>query len=382
MPENSIARLAILLFLALAWHITSFLPAQSRAPCGVPQADGDWPVSSQAESDIDPERLCDLVDRIAALDANIHSVLIVRGGKLVFEHYRPGADQKWGGSLPATEQGPDIKHDVRSVSKSVTSLLAGIALDRKLIPDLDRPVFSYFPEYAAARTPEKDRILLRHLITMSSGIEWDESTPYTSARNSEIMMSMMPQPYRYVLDQPVAAEPGTVWNYSGGGVALLGAIIQKVSGQRLEKFARETLFTPLGISDIEWAAMANGDASAASGLRLRSRDMAKLGLLVLSDGKWNGKTIVSTEWIEESLKPRFSTDYGQYGYLWWLESFTVAGKTMVAAEAYGLGGQRIAILPKLDMIIVITTGRYNIVDGWKVTIPLVNDYILPAAFRE
>jgi CubicO group peptidase (beta-lactamase class C family) len=305
-------------------------------------------------------------------------VLIVRGGKLVFEHYHPGTDQIRGLSLPGTEQGPDIKHDVRSVSKSVVSLLIGIALDRKLIPDLDRPVFSYFPEYAAARTPAKDRILLRHLISMSSGIEWDENTPYTSAHNSEVMMNMMPQPYLYVLNQALAAEPGTVWNYSGGGVALLGAIIQKVSGKRLEEFAREALFTPLGIRDFEWSTMANGDAVPASGLRLRSRDMAKLGLLVLSGGKWNGRTIVAAEWIKESLTPRFSTEFGHYGYLWWLESFTVANQTVDSAEAYGLGGQRVIILPARDMIIVFTTGRYDIVDGWEVTVPLINDFILPA----
>jgi CubicO group peptidase (beta-lactamase class C family) len=228
---NSIVRFALLLAIALALQILAISPTQSRAPCGVPQAGGDWPVASQAEAGLDPLRLCDLVDRIAALDANIHSVLMVRGGKLAFEYYHAGPDQKWGFSLPGTEQGPDIKHDVRSAGKSVISLLMGVALDRKLIPDLDRPVFSYFPEYAAARTPAKDRILLRHLITRSSGIEWDEITPYTSAHNSEIVMSMMPQPYRYVLSQSLVAEPGTVWNYSGGGVALLGDIKQKTSGQ-------------------------------------------------------------------------------------------------------------------------------------------------------
>ncbi len=382
MRANAFSRLVVFFFAALTCQVTSFTPAHSRAPCGVPQAGGDWPVASQIEAGLDPERLCDLVDRIAALDANIHSVLIVRSGKLVFENYWAGADQKWGLSLPGTEQGPDIKHDVRSITKSVTSMLMGIALDRKLIPDLDRPVFSYFPEYAATRTPEKDRILLRHLITMSSGIEWNEMVPYTSARNSEIVMSMMPKPYLYVLSQALAAEPGTVWNYSGGSVALLGAIIQKVSGQRIEEFARESLFTPLGITDFEWAKMADGDAAAASGLRLRPRDMAKLGLLVLSGGLWNGKSVVSAAWLEESLQPRFSTEYGHYGYLWWLEPFAVGNRAIASVAAFGLGGQRITILPTLDMVIVITTGRYEIVDGWKVTVPLIRDYILPAAVQQ
>jgi hypothetical protein len=123
-PANPISRLAILLFIVLALQLAPSA-GQSHAPCGVPQAHSDWPVASQAEAGIDSERLCNLVDRLAALDANIHSILVVRRGKLVFEHYRPGADQKWGLSLPGTVQGPDIKHDVRSVSKSVTSLLNG-----------------------------------------------------------------------------------------------------------------------------------------------------------------------------------------------------------------------------------------------------------------
>ena len=381
MLAHSPGRRTIFLFIALAWQAAALSPAQSQAPCGVPQAGGDWPVASQAEAGLNPERLCDLVDEIAKLDANIHSVLIVRGGKLVFEHYRAGVDQKWGLSLPDAAQDPDIKHDVRSVSKSVTSLLIGIALERKLIADLDRPVFSYFPEYATARTQAKDGILLRHLITMSSGLEWDESTSYDSAHNSEVVMNLMPQPYRYVLDQELADEPGTVWNYNGGGVALLGAIIQKTSGKRLEEFAREALFTPLGITDFEWSTMRNRDASAAAGLRLRSRDMAKLGLLMLSDGKWNGKTIVSAEWVQESMKPRFWIEFGHYGYLWWLGSYRFANKWIDSTEANGLGGQRIIVLPALDMVIVFTAGYYDSINGWKATIPMVKDYILPAAVQ-
>jgi len=376
---NPLSPLAIVFFLALAWQIA--VPAHARAPCGSPQAGGDWPVAAQMEAGLDPERLCDLVDRLAVLDANIHSVLVVRGGKLVFEHYRPGTDEKWSRPLSGTEQGPDIKHDVRSVSKSVTSLLFGIALERKLISAIDSPVFTFFPEYAAARTQAKDRILLSHLITMSSGIAWDESIPYRDSRNSEVLMNMMPQPYRYVLDQPLAAEPGTGWNYSGGDVALLGAVIQKASGKRLEEFVREALLTPLGISDIEWSTMANGDA-AASGLRLRPRDMAKLGLLVLSGGKWNGKTIVSAEWLRESLKPRFPTETAHYGYLWWIASFTAGNKTVASAEAFGLGGQRIIMLPTLDMVVVFTTGRYDIPDGWMVTSTLLEDFILPATLEQ
>lgn len=368
----------IVLLGALIGQIAAPLPAMAREPCGVPQAQGDWPIANQAELGIDPQRLCNLVDRLTALNANIHGVLVVRHGKLAFEHYLSGPDEKWGRPISGT-QGPDIKHDVRSVSKSVTSLLAGIALDRRLIPDTERPVVDFFPEYAQSRTPEKERILLYHLLTMSSGIAWDESLPYQDTRNSEVLMNMMPQPYRFVLDQPISLAPGTKWNYSGGDVALLGAIIQKASGQRLEEFARETLFEPLGITDFEWSTMRNGDAAAASGLRLRPRDMAKLGQLILFDGMWNGKRIVAKEWLRQSMVPRFPTETAHYGYLWWIAPFTVANRTVASVEAFGLGGQRIIVMPELDMVVVVTTGRYNIVDGWRVTGALIEDFILPAA---
>ena len=382
MLANAFGRLAFVVLCMLAWPIVGVSSAAASEACGVPKSGGDWPVGTQSRAGLDPQRLCKLVDQIAALDANIHSVLIVRGGKLVFEQYWPGYDQKWTIGLVSTAQGPDILHDVRSVSKSVTSLLMGIALDRKLVEGLDRPVFDFFPEYAAARTPAKDRILLRHLVSMSSGIEWNERLPITSGSNSEVIMFLMPQPYRYVLDQELATAPGKSFNYSAGDVALIGAIIQKATGKTLQEFARDVLFTPLGISEVEWATLTNGDVSAASGLRMRSRDMAKLGLLVLGGGMWNGKAIVSADWLRESAQPRFPNEYGHTGYLWWLGSHPAGAKAVESVEAYGLGGQRIVVFPELDMVVVVTAGRYNIPDGGKVTQTLLDDFLLPAAVRK
>jgi CubicO group peptidase (beta-lactamase class C family) len=378
----SIGRLGKLFLLVLAWQIAIPLTTEAREPCGVPEARGDWPIETQARLDVDSERLCDLIDRLASLDAGIHSVLMVRGGKLTFEHYRPGGDERWGVPVFGNRQGPDIKHDVRSVSKSVTSLLLGIAIDRKLIAGVDSAIFDFFPEYRAARSPAKDSILIKHLLTMSSGFDWNERVSYRDPQNSEVLMNVMPEPYRYVLDRPLAAEPGTRWNYSGGDVALISAIIQKASGQRLEDFARKVLFEPLGIVDFEWSNMGNGDAAAASGLRLRPRDMAKLGELVLRGGTWNGKSIVPAEWLRESMMPRFPAYIGHYGYLWWIDSASVGQTTVEFVEAYGLGGQRIIIIPTLDMVVVITTGRYNIPEGWKLPDSLFKEFILPAVIRQ
>jgi CubicO group peptidase (beta-lactamase class C family) len=170
------------------------------------------------------------------------------------------------------------KHDIRSISKSVTSLLVGIALDRGLLTDLDTPVFSFFPEYDDLRAPEKDRMTLRDLLTMSSGLAWNEtSDAYTNPSNTYWQMGIAPRADHFVLAQPLAAPPGTVFNYNTGTVDLLGVILRKVSGKRLDEFAKETLFDPLGIEDWEWEGSSGFNPSAASGLRLRPRDLAKIG---------------------------------------------------------------------------------------------------------
>lgn len=356
--------------------------AKEQAPCGVPEtAANDWQIESQITEGIDQQLLCALIDKLNSVNANIHSILIIRGGRLVFEHYRAGADQKWGIALGKVVHGPAVKHDVRSVSKSIVSLLIGIALDHKLIASIDEPVFKYFPEYATLRTPAKDRILLRHLLTMSSGIAWDEKLPYTDPENGERQMIDSPDPYRFVLEQPLAAEPGQLWNYSGGSPALLGAILQKVTGKSLVAFARESLFEPLGITDFEWVKMPYGEVAAASGLRMRSRDMAKIGQLLLSRGEWQGKRIVSAKWLEESLKPRFLAEPPYYyGYQWWIGSSLLGTRKVDWFEAYGLGSQRIIVVPSLDSVVVFTTGLYF--EENPGTTELLDNFILPAIVRQ
>jgi len=214
-----------------------------------------------------------------------------------------------------------------SVSKSVVSLLVGIALDRKLIASIDDPVFTYFPQYASLRTPEKDRILLRHLLSMRSGLQWDEvHTPYGTSTNSEHLMFKSTDPYRFVLEQPVQHEPDKEFNYSSGSTQLLAGMLQKATGKPLVEFAREALFEPLGITQFTWPNMpASGEIAAYYGLRLRPRDMAKIGELVLRKGMWNSRQVVSEAWIEESTQGRTTglKSVGiawdpLYGYQWWI----------------------------------------------------------------
>jgi CubicO group peptidase (beta-lactamase class C family) len=299
----------------------------------------------------------------------------------LFEHYRKGYDEKWGRPIGEVEYAPDVRHDVRSISKSVVSLLVGIAVDRGLIRGIDEPVFTFFPEFGSLRTPEKDRILVRHLLTMSSGIEWDEERPYTDPENSEIKMIFAPDSYRYAFEQPMTAEPGKVWNYNGGSTTLLAAIVEKAAGKPLLEFARESLFTPLGITDVEWLNVPNGQPAAASGLRLRPRDLAKVGQLFLNEGSWNGKRVVSTIWLQESIEPRFTVWNGnRYGYQWWLGRSAVKSRTIDWTAGLGLGGQRLFILPTYDAVVVVTAGLYkrDFQAQDLVAFDILNNYVLPA----
>jgi CubicO group peptidase (beta-lactamase class C family) len=255
--------------------------------------------------------------------SNIHAVLVVRHGTLVFEHYFSGADEHWGRSVGEVAFGPEIKHDERSVTKSIVALVLGIAIDRGLIKSLDEPVLSFFPDYADLRTPEKDRITLRDLVTMSGGLEWHEDdTPYTSEANSENRMDNAADPYRYALQQSVVAPSGQLWNYNSGSTEVIGAVLKKATGKSVDELAGTLLFAPLGITDVEWPRNARGDPIAAGALRLRPRDLAKIGQLVLQHGAWNGTQVVPASWIEAATSAQINVSGFTsffYGYFFWPE---------------------------------------------------------------
>jgi CubicO group peptidase (beta-lactamase class C family) len=165
-----------------------------------------WPVAAPEQQGIDAPILSGIGPRFAAWEeACAHAVVVARHGTLVYEHYFTSADWRWNEPLGAVAFDAMVKHDVRSITKSVTSLLVGVALDHGWIADINTPVFTYFPEHGDLRSPEKERITLAHLLTMSAGLAWDERVPWTSAANNERLMDEASDPYRYVLEQPVAA---------------------------------------------------------------------------------------------------------------------------------------------------------------------------------
>jgi CubicO group peptidase (beta-lactamase class C family) len=344
------------------------LPVYAEAPdgCGVPVSrDDGWPVASVDDDRlIDRAALCRMADRLGALsDPNVHAVLVAHHGRLVFERYFKGADEIPGGIFGHRVENvafdADTLHDVKSASKSVASLAVGIAIDRGLIRSVEEPIFSFFPELADLRSPEKDHIQLVHALTMSLGLRWVEATPATGEDNDESRMHRASDQCRYVLGLPVTAPAGQAFFYNTGALALVSAIIRKATGRPLDEFAREAIFEPLGITAVEWIRV-KGDTDAGGGLRLRPRDMAKIGQLVLAGGRWNDRQIVSKTWIDTSTALKLeATDNQSYGYLWWLGRARHNKREVHWIGALGRGGQYIRIVPELDLVVVVTAGYYQ-----------------------
>ena len=323
-------------------------------------ADG-WAVASPESVDLDGDLIRGIGLHFESwTDTNAHAVLIARHRKLVYERYFTGEDWKWGEALGRVTYDASKRHDLRSVTKSVTSLLFGIAVDRGWIAALDAPVFTYFPEHADLRTVEKDTITLRHLLTMSAGFAWNEDLPYANPQNSERLMTDAPDRCRYVLEQPIVRPPGRAYIYNGGATALLAAILTKAAGQPPDVLAQRELFDPLGIGDVEWIRYIDGTPVAASGLRMRPRDLLKIGQLVLDGGRWQNKQIVSRAWIEESTAPHINGEgLFFYGYQWWLGRSLTSREEIRWISGVGYGGQRLYIVPSKGLVVLTMAGLYN-----------------------
>ncbi len=264
----------------------------------------DWIVAEPETEGLDPGVLSGLVPQFAEWpEANIHAALIARNGKLVFEQYFAGEDWAFATPLGRVAHDAGTLHDLRSVTKSVTSLLVGIAIARGWLASVDMPVFDLFPEHTDLRTPANERLTLRHLLTMSAGFAWSEALPYSDPANSERLMMAAEDRCRYVLSQPVIRPPGATYAYNGGLTALLAAIVARAAGRPVDVLAEEALFTPLGIEAVEWVRYADGAANAVSGLRLRPRDMLRIGQLVLDRGVWRGRELVPTACVDEATTP-------------------------------------------------------------------------------
>jgi CubicO group peptidase (beta-lactamase class C family) len=369
---------------ALAASIAAQSPAPPSRPdvtYNIPPAlDDGWTTEAAERVGIDRRRLEQMTESIRAHPQhNVHAVLIERDGRLVYEEYFFGNDERRGRPLGVVTFTRDTLHDLRSVTKSVVSALVGVASASGAIPSLDAPLLDYFPEYTDLQVPERRRITIRHALSMSAGLDWNEDLSYADPKNDEIVMDGSPDPVRYVLGRPIVVAPGGTWRYNGGTTEVLGAILQRATKQSLVDYARSVLFSPLGITAFEWIG-ARAAPSAASGLRLRPRDLAKFGSLYLHDGQWNGRQVLPRAWVRESTERRL-TFPGQkargYGYQWWHTCYSTPSGVVEVPTAVGNGMQRVFLLRAQRTVVTVVSGRYN---DRSINPPegLLLDFILPA----
>ncbi len=321
-------------------------------------ADG-WTSEDPATAGFDAARLRALLGRMMDGTVNLHGVVVARHGRLVAERYRTGRDRVVNHLFSHTvAYGPEKRHDARSVGKSVIGLLTGIALADGRIPSLEAPVLDFYPEFPELATPERRAIRLKHLLGMSSGWDWHEGG---AGPDDEHRLMWAWTPVHHPLSRAIAAAPGTTFTYNSGGALLMADILSRTTGMPWTEYARTRLFAPLGITDVEWVGDFFGRPMAYTGLRMRPRDLAKLGQLVLNRGQWQGRQIVSAAWIEASLTPRLRTGFDDtgYGYFWWTGKADWHGRSLAWAAAFGNGGQRIFVLPELELCVVVTAGAYG-----------------------
>jgi len=343
----------------------------------VPEAREDgWRVGSPESQGFDP-LVITLLDhdlrsrRIEEVDA----LLIARAGVLVYEGYFD----------PATAV--DARHQLNSATKSVTSMVVGVAAQQGLVGSYEESIAELFPEASDLfeADPGKRDITLRDVLTMKAGLDWDHKAVEDRDRD-DFHIKTAPDAVRYVLEKPLVHEPGTHFFYNSGCSMLLTGLIPNISGLEADAFAEMHLFKPLGIEDFLWQTTDDGTARGQDGLHMRGRDLLKLGQLYLQGGEWNGQQLVSPEWIEASFRPWTETNWStsRYGFQWWMYRYSPSGSTshpygLITASGYG--GQKLFIVPELDLVAVFfgcTTEGYDC--GISDTVPeaVMYNYVLPA----
>lgn len=328
-----------------------------------PLAESDgWKVGALDGEGLDATKVSGLVQSIIDVDPAVpgaplvHSVLIAKHGKLVLEEYFFGYDE----SQP---------HDLRSASKTLASVLAGIAIDHGARFNIQTPVLSLFPEYAnvANIDDRKRRITVKNLMTMSTGLACDENDD-NSPGNENTMQTQTAQNdwYKFILDLPMVRTPGETYAYCSGTVNLLGGVVRNTTHMWLPDFFQKYVADPLDIRRYYMNLGPTGEGYFGGGLRLRPRDLLKLGQLYLDGGRWNGRRVISASWVAGSVSPQIKTGTESAdGYNWHLNTLHAGGKSYKEYEANGNGGQFLIVLPELDIAVVFTAANYNSYGVWK-----------------
>ena len=299
----------------------------------------------------------------------LHSILVVKEGALVVEAYFNGA-------------GRDDCQLIASVTKSIVSLLVGMSLERSRGHTVDTPLVDFFPQHAdALKRDGKAAITLAHALTMTAGLDWDEYTyPHPDSRNPNTQMYAEADPKAFVLGRKRIHPPGETWAYNSGLSVLLGAAVRSMTGRRIDRFAEASLFAPLGINRSYWFRFADGTVRSNGDLLMTPRDLARIGLLVLNQGEWQGRQIVPRRWIAESTRRHTTTkDGSEYGYQWWLGSLVKGERRFGIVYGSGTGGQRLFIVPDLNMVVVITAQVFGNKGGPASAARILADFVIPAA---
>jgi CubicO group peptidase (beta-lactamase class C family) len=318
--------------------------------------DGFWQASAPAAEGLDGAKLEAAVKAIQARKWPVHAFLVIRHGRLVLERY---------GTDGGRQLGPDDLHLLHSTTKTFTGALVGIALAEKKLPSVSAPALSFFgPDQVKERTPAKARMTLEDLLTMRSGLEYREGVDDLLFREPDTVAGL--------LSQPLRADPGTAWNYSSGDAHILAGILRRATGETPLEYATRRLFAPLGIEKLSWEADPDGTQYGGYGLSLRPRDLARVGLLYLAEGKWNGQQLVPREWIAAQTRAHAETPWfgGAYGYLCWVPK--IGG-----FATRGYMGQNMYVFPDRDLIVV-----FNAALPYQRADPdlddLVREFVLPA----
>lgn len=336
--------------------------------------DDGWSVSTLRAQGINPEPISEMLRAVdAGAYTKIDAILIARKGKLALEAYFNGFDR-------------ETRHDIQSVSKSFTSALAGIAIDRGLIADVNQPLSLFFPDYwpKVQNRLAKKGITLAHLLTMTSGLNAVPVRVHAMMRSSDW--------YRFALNLELIRKPGRQFAYSSPAAVLVGGVVARAAGEPLPAFARKHLFAPLGITDYCLSLTPGGQLATHSGIFMRPRDMLKFGQLYLDRGLWQGRRIISARWVAASTMKQVETarpdssrsepSRAGYGYFWWTRrALSGNGESLDLYLASGNGGQKIFVFPRLGMVVVFTGSHYGERIGHQQVWTILDRFILPAVLH-
>jgi CubicO group peptidase (beta-lactamase class C family) len=324
----------------------------------------DLPSASLSDAGVRGAPITNLMEAISSGKyQNVYSILILRGGRIIVEEYFQGYSC-------------DKPHQIRSATKSIGSILVGIAIDKGYIPSVEQPIYYYFRNNFADSDARAKDVTIKSLLTMTSGFDCDDHSG--ESFQCERAMYKTDNWVSFALNLPMAHQPGEHWAYNSTSLILLSEIIHQASGLSVQKFADEFLMGPLGINDFKWGFSPKGHVWLGGNASIRPRDMAKLGQTCLENGTWKDQQIVSKSWLEEATRLHACSEYGMgYGYLWWRGQQSINGRPIEAFWAQGNGGQVIFICPKLDMVAVFTGGNYNSMLELQFMGMLIN-YIIPA----